>query len=162
MHICICAGEFPSHLLHVHIDVNLAGFELGKVCRHEGAILLMLFLGCGKPCGHPLDLLAQRLDLCVLFPEQAFLLFDFLCVYDDTLCRDFCFLKLAFFVIGAVAIVHPLDELKKPLQGSEGIAGLYAALRVDGQVAQFDDKRQLAPCVVVHGETECRLMNQCL
>ena len=162
MYIRICAGEFPAHLLHVHIDVNLAGLELRKVCCHEGTILLMLFLGSGKLCGHLLDLLAQCLDLCVLFPEQAFLLFDFLCVYDDTLCRDFCFLKLAFFVIGAVAIVHPLDELKKPLQGSEGIAGLYAAFCVDGQVAQFDDKGQLAPCIIVYGETECRLMNQCL
>ena len=133
--------------------------------------LLPLVTGCDAQLLTPsgasgfllsVNLLAQCLDLCVLFPEQAFLLFDFLCVYDNTLCRDFCFLKLAFFVIGAIAIVHPLDELKKSLQGSEGIAGLYTTLRVDGQITKFDDEGQLAPSIIVHGKAECWLMNQCL
>ena len=162
LHICICTSKLPTHLLHVHIDINLAGLELGKVCCHEGTIVLVLLFGCGDLRGHLLNLLTQCFYFCILFTKQTFLFFDLLCVYDHTLCRNFCFLKLAFFVIATIAIVHPLNKLKKALQGSECVASLYAALRMNGQIAKFDDKGQLAPSVIVHGKTECRLMNQCL
>ena len=120
----------------------------------------MLLLCCGDLFGHLLDLFTQSLNLCVLLTEQTLLLFYFLGVDDDLFGRNQCFVELPLFVISSVAIVHPLDELKESLQGSEGIAGLYASLCVNGQIAQLNDKRQFAPCVVVHRKTEGRLVNE--
>ena len=122
----------------------------------------MLLFGGSKLGGHLLDLLAQRFNLCVLFTQKAFLLLDFLCVYDNPLGRNFCFLEVALLIIRAVAVVHPLDEFEQSLQRSKRIAGLNAALCANGQIAQLDDKRQFAPSVIVHGKTERGFMDQCL
>ena len=135
LYICICAGEFPAHLLHVHIDVNFTSLELGKVCCDKGALLLVLLLCCGDLLGHLLDLFTQRLNLCILLTKQTLLLFYFLGVDNDFFGRNQCLIELPLFVIGAIAIVHPLDELKTSLQGSKSITSLNAALCVNGQVA---------------------------
>ena len=120
----------------------------------------MLLLCCGDLLGHLLDLFTQSLNLCVLLTEQTLLLFYFSGVDDDLFGRNQCLVELPLFVISAVAIVHPLDELKEALQGSEGITGLHASFCVNSQIAQFDNKRQFAPCVVVYRKTEGRLMNE--
>ena len=95
----------------------------------------MLLLCRGDLLGHLLDLLTQSLNLCVLLTEQTLLLLYFLGVDDDLLGRNQCLIELSFLVISTIAIIHPLDKLKKSLQGSEGITGLYASLCVNGQIA---------------------------
>ena len=122
----------------------------------------MLLLCCGDLLGHLLDLFTQSLNLCVLLTEKTLLLFYFLGIDDDLFSRNQCLIELPLFIVGTIAIVHPLDKLKESLQGSKGVAGLYASLCVNGQIAQFNDKWQFAPCVVVHRKTEGRLMNECL
>ena len=135
LNVSVCSGEFPAHLLHVHIDINFAGLKLGKVCCDKGALLLVLLLCCGDLLGHLLDLFTQSLNLCVLLTEQTLLLFYFLGVNDDLFGRNQCLIELPLFVISTIAIIHPLNKLKESLQGSEGVTGLYASLCVNGQIA---------------------------
>ena len=112
LHIGIYPCEFPTHLLYINIDINLAGFEFREVSCHESTILLMLFLSCGNLLGHLLNLFPQGFYLGIFFSEQTLLLFDFLCINNNFFLGDKRFIKLSFLIVGAIAIVHPLDELK--------------------------------------------------
>ena len=112
LHIGIYPCELPTHLFYNYIDINLAGFEFREVSRHESTILLMLFLSRGNLFGHLLNLFPQSFNLGIFFSEQTLLLFDFLCINNNFFLGDQRFIKLPFLIVGAIAIVHPLDELK--------------------------------------------------
>ena len=160
LHISICAGEFPTHLLHIHIDIDFPGFVFANVFGLEAAFFLMLFFLSGKLLGKGLDLLAKRFYFRILFAEKAFLLLNFLCVYDDLLRGNPTLIKFPLLVLLAVAIVYPLNELKQTLQGHQGIALLDAFFGMDSQVSQLNDERKLAPGIVIHREAEAGLVNQ--
>ena len=160
LYIRIRSGKLPAHLLHIHIDINLAGFEFREVSRHEGTVLLVLLLSCGDLLRHLLDLLAQGFNLRIFFSEQTFLFFDFLCIDNDLFLGNQLFIKLPLLIVGAIAIVHPLDELKQSLQRSKSIAGLHTTFGMDSQVAQLNDKRQFSPGVVVHSKPEGGFVDQ--
>ena len=110
--------------------------------------------------GHLFDLLAQRLDLSILLVQQAFLFLDFPGVHRYLFGGDKVLVKGTLLIVRAIAVVNPLHKLKQTAQGSKRIARLNAALGMYRQIAQFDDKRHLAPGVGVNGEAEGRLMNE--
>ena len=159
-HIRVRAGKFPSHELQIHVDINFSRLKLGEIFRLEGALLLMLFLFGGIPGGQPLDLFTKRLDFRLFFIQQAFLFLDFFGVHNHPLGGNQAFVKGAFFVIGTVAVIDPLDKLEQTPQGGQGVAGLHAALRMYRQIAQLDDKGELAPGVGIHGKAKGGLMDE--
>ena len=67
-HVRIRAGKFPAHLLHVHIDVYLAGVKLGEVLWHKMALLLVLLLSGGELVRHLPHLGLQLFNFRFLFP----------------------------------------------------------------------------------------------
>ena len=160
LHVRVRAVEFPARQFHVYINIPFPGVGLRGIIRHKGTLPPVLFLGRGELGGHGLDFLAQDLDLRVLFPQQTLLLPDLLCVHDHLFPGDLPLVKPAFLIVCAVAVVHPLDKFKQAAQGSQRVPRLDAALGVDGQVAQLDDKRQLAPGGAIHRKAEGRLMEQ--
>ena len=50
-------------------------------------------------------------------------------------------------------LADPEKEVYRPQRG-QGVAGLHAALRMYRQIAQLDDKGQLAPGVGIHGKAK--------
>ena len=160
LHIRIRTGKFPSHELQIHVDINFSRLKLGEIFRLEGALLLMLFLFGGIPGGQLLDLFTKRLDFRLFFIQQAFLFLDFFGVHNHPLGGNQAFVKGAFFIIGAVAVIDPLDKLEQTPQGGQGVAGLHAALRMYRQIAQLNDKGKLAPGVGIHGKAEGGLMDE--
>ena len=160
LHIRIRTGKFPSHELQIHVDINFSRLKLGEIFRLESALLLMLFLFGGIPGGQLLDLFTKRLDFRLFFIQQAFLFLDLTGVDSHLFGGNPAFVKGAFFIIGAVAVIDPLDKLEQTPQGGQGVAGLHAALRMYRQIAQLDDKGKLAPGVGIHGKAEGGLMDE--
>ena len=160
LHIRVRASKFPADILHIHIDKPLAGLEFGEVFGLEGALLFVLVLFGGVLGGHLLDLPAQRLNLRIFFIQQAFLLLDFLGVHHNLFGGNELLVKGALHIVRAVAVVNPLDKLKQAPQSSQRIARLHAALGMYRQIAQFDDKLEFTPSVIVHGKTERRLVDK--
>ena len=134
--------------------------ELGEVFRPEDAFLPVPLFLSSVLCGHQLHLFAERLNLGVFFIQQAFLLLDFFDVYSYLFCGNQAFVKGTPFIVGTIAVVNPLDELKQAPQRSKGVAFLHAPFRMYRQIAQLDDKGQLAPGVVVHGRTKGGLVDK--
>ena len=160
LHVGVGASELPAHLLEVHVNIDFAGAELGKVLRVEGALLPVLLPALGVAGGKLLHLPAQGFNLRFLLLQQALLLPDFSGVHRHLVRGDEAFVKGALLVIIPIAIVNPLDELKQAPQGSQGVPRLHAPLRMHRQVAQLDDEGQLAPGLPVHGLAEALLMDE--
>ena len=134
--------------------------ELGEVLRRKGTLLLMLGFLCGELSGHFFNLLPQGLNFCVFLPKQAFLLLDFPGVNHNFFYRDQLLVKFALHIVGAIAVIHPLDEFKESPQGDEGISGCNVFFGVYSQIAKLNQKGQLSPSLIVHCKTKRGLMDQ--
>ena len=160
LHVGIGSGELPSHFLHIHVNVCFAGFELRKILRLKGTLLLMLlFLRCILR-GHLFNLSAQSFDLRLLLPQKALLFPDLPCIHDNLFRRDQRLVKNTLPIIRTIAIINPLNKLEQCTQRCQGISRLYASPGMHCQITQLNDKGELSPGIVIHRKAKVRLVNQ--
>ena len=159
-HIGLRPGEFPAHSLEVDVDDLPPRFGLGQVGGGETAALLVLLFAGRVRRRKALHLLAQSFQFGIFLGQQTFLLPDLLFVQRHFLAGDGCFIKGALYIVRAVAVIHPLDEIEQPPQAEHCIRRRYTMPRMYRQIARLHDAGQHAPHIPVHREAEARLVQK--
>ena len=109
---------------------------------------------------HFRNLFPQSLYFSLFFVKETFLLLDFFCIDNNLFLGNQSLIKGAFGVILSVAVINPLNEFKQSLQCKKHITAGNMLFCMDCHVAELDDKGQFFPGLLVHLETEGRLVNE--
>ena len=148
----------PTQIFQINIDIPLAGLKLRDILYDKFSGILVLLLRSRILLRHLLDLLPQPLDLRRTLFQQALLLFDAFDIHIHLILRDLLRIKLPCLILRAIAVIDPVDKLKKRPQRCQRITWRYILIRMYRKISQPDDIQQLAPDSGIHRKAEGRFM----